>query len=123
IGALQRLKEEGKIRSIGVSNFSYSQLMEANQDGYVDVVQDQYNLIDRSKESEYFHYLGGNQITFIPFYPLASGLLSGKYHSNSTISSKNKGRPQFQDEVYYEHLEKVDKIKHIANKHGVSVPN
>ena len=39
IGALKELKDEGKIRAIGVSNFSLEQLKEANQDGYVDVFQ------------------------------------------------------------------------------------
>src|SRR5699024_3223481 len=50
VGALHRLKEAGKIRAIGISNFSLEQLKEANQDGYVDVVQDNYHLIDRSAE-------------------------------------------------------------------------
>lgn len=39
VGALKKLKDEGKIRAIGVSNFSLEQLKEANQDGYIDVLQ------------------------------------------------------------------------------------
>ena len=45
VGALKELKDEGKIRAIGVSNFSIDQLKEANKDGYVDVFQGEYNLI------------------------------------------------------------------------------
>lgn len=123
IGALQRLKESGKILSIGVSNFSLEQLKEANQDGYVDVVQGKYNLLDRSAEREFFPYFGENRISFIPYYPLASGLLSGKYNKDSNISKKNKKRPQFQEDVYFKNLEMVEQIREIANKHGVKVPH
>src|SRR5699024_8058420 len=54
IGALKDLQDEGKIRAIGVSNFSLAQLKEANRDGYVNVYQGKYNLLDRSAESEIF---------------------------------------------------------------------
>src|SRR5690606_10232489 len=79
VGALKQLKEEGKIRAIGVSNFSLEQLKEANQDGYVDVVQDEYNLLSRDAEKELLPYTIENGISFIPYFPLASGLLTGKY--------------------------------------------
>ena len=48
--ALKELKDEGKIKAIGVSNFSLEQLKEANKDGYVDVVQLEYNLLHRENE-------------------------------------------------------------------------
>src|SRR5690625_1556057 len=54
IGALQELKDEGKIRAIGVSNFSLDQLKEANRDGHVNVYQGLYNLIERGAEKELF---------------------------------------------------------------------
>src|SRR5699024_560355 len=50
VGALKDLKDAGKIRAIGVSNFSKSQLEEANQDGYVNVFQGEYNLLKRQAE-------------------------------------------------------------------------
>ena len=52
VGALKQLKDEGKIRAIGVSNFSIDQLKEANKDGYVDVVQGEYNLLQRTAEKK-----------------------------------------------------------------------
>ncbi len=52
VAALQELKEAGKIRAIGVSNMSMEQLAEANQDGYVDVDEELYNLVDRSAEAD-----------------------------------------------------------------------
>src|SRR5690625_1318025 len=79
VGALQELKEAGKIRAIGVSNFSPEQLAEANQDGYVDVFQGEYNLINRSAEEIYFPSMVEQHISFVPYFPLVSGLLAGKY--------------------------------------------
>ncbi len=121
IGALNRLKEAGKIRSIGVSNFTIDQLKEANQDGYLDVVQGNYNLLDRSAESELFPYFSEKGISFVPYFPLASGLLAGKYTKDTVLSESQKKRSQFQGEAYISHLEKVEKIREIAMKHNVDV--
>ncbi|WP_174615242.1 aldo/keto reductase [Virgibacillus ihumii] len=120
VGALQRLREAGKIRAIGVSNFSMEQLKEANQDGYLDVVQGHYNLLERSAEKELFPYLLENEISFIPYFPFASGLLAGKYTENTVLSDRLKKRPQFQGETYLSNLEKVDYLHQIADKHGVA---
>ncbi|MFD1039245.1 aldo/keto reductase [Virgibacillus byunsanensis] len=121
IGALQRLKEAGKIRAIGVSNFSMNQLKEANQDGYLEVVQGNYNLLDRSAEKELFPYLIENDISFVPYFPLASGLLAGKYNKDTILSERQKKKPQFQGDEYLKHLANVEKIRGIANKHHVEV--
>lgn len=123
VGALQRLKEAGKIRAIGVSNFSLEQLKEANQDGYVDVVQDEFNLINREAEQKFFPYFLENNISFIPYFPFASGLLAGKYSKDTILPEKQKARPQFHDDVYFNYLEKVEKIREIAHKHDADVPH
>ena len=65
VGALQKLREKGIIREIGVSNFSLEQIEEANRDGYIDVVQDEYNLLVRDKEEKFIPYLRKNNIAFI----------------------------------------------------------
>lgn len=98
VGALQKLKEAGKIRAIGVSNFSLEQLKEANQDGYVDIVEDAYNLIDRQAEAHLMPYLQAQGISFVPYFPLASGLLTGKYQPGQTFAedSWQASRPNFQ---------------------------
>ncbi|GAA0608636.1 aldo/keto reductase [Virgibacillus siamensis] len=120
VGALQRLREAGKIRAIGVSNFSMDQLIEANQDGYLDVVQGHYNLLERSAEKELFPYLLENEISFIPYFPFASGLLAGKYTKDTVLSDRLKKRPPFQGETYLRNLEKVDILHQIADKHSVA---
>ncbi|MDN6497984.1 MAG: aldo/keto reductase, partial [Tetragenococcus koreensis] len=85
IATLKELKEQGKIKAIGVSNFTLDQLKEANKNGGIDVFQGQYSLLHREAEDELFPYLKENGITFIPYFPLASGLLAGKYSEEDTF--------------------------------------
>ncbi|MEH7085563.1 aldo/keto reductase [Neobacillus drentensis] len=121
IGALKQLKDEGKIRAIGVSNFSMDQLKEANKDGYVDVYQGEYNLLSRGAEQELFPYITEQQISFVPFYPLASGLLTGKYSRETKVNEKNRKRPQFKEGVFEQNLEKIEQVRTIASKKGAEV--
>ncbi|MDN4494804.1 aldo/keto reductase [Ureibacillus aquaedulcis] len=121
IGTLKQLKDEGKIRAIGVSNFTPEQLKEANKDGYVDVLQGEYNLLSRSAESTYFPYTIENNIAFIPYFPLASGLLTGKYTTASTFNDLRNRLPYFQEDVFAKNLEKVEQLGTIANQKGVDV--
>ncbi len=121
VGALKELKDQGKIRSIGVSNFSIDQLKEANKDGYVDVLQSEYNLFKRDAEKDLLPYTSENHITFVPYFPLASGLLAGKYDKNSTFDDFRSKNPLFQGEEFKRNLEKVDQIRDIANSQGVDV--
>ncbi|WP_251553718.1 aldo/keto reductase [Neobacillus muris] len=121
VGALKLLKDEGKIRAIGVSNFSIDQLKEANKDGYVDVYQGEYNLLSREAEKELFPYAAEHQISFIPYFPLASGLLTGKYTRDTELSEKMRKRPQFQEGAYEQNLDKIDKVRNIAAAKGAEV--
>ncbi|MFZ2506359.1 MAG: aldo/keto reductase, partial [Trichococcus flocculiformis] len=117
VGALQRLKEQGKIRAIGVSNFNLEQLKEGNANGYIDVVQDEYNLLNQSAEENLFPYCREQGISFIPYFPFASGLLAGKYTETSVLSEKQQQRPQFQGDTYLDILKRVDLIRPLAVKH------
>ncbi|MFC7391611.1 aldo/keto reductase [Scopulibacillus cellulosilyticus] len=114
VGALKELKDEGKIRAIGVSNFSIDQLKEANKDGYVDVYQGEYNFLERGAEKELLPYTAEHNISFVPYFPLASGLLAGKYDKNAVFNDLRKDLPYFQKEVFAQNLEKVDQLRQIA---------
>lgn len=120
VAALKELKDEGKIKAIGVSNFSLEQLKEANKDGLVDVVQMEYNLLNRENE-HIFEYTSEHDITFIPYFPLVSGLLAGKYNENSTFDDIRAKNPEFQGEKFKENLEKIDQLRDIADNHRVDV--
>lgn len=119
VGALNQLKEQGKFRAIGVSNFSIDQLKEANKDGYVDVYQGEYNLFSREAEKELFPYVTNKGISYVPYFPLASGLLTGKYEKNTNLDGKH--RKFFQKEIFEQTVERVEQIRKIANEKGAEV--
>ncbi|AOC93042.1 aldo/keto reductase [Bacillus amyloliquefaciens] len=120
VQALNEMKKEGKIRSIGVSNFSLEQLKEANKDGLVDVIQGEYNLLNREAEQTFFPYTTEHNISFIPYFPLVSGLLAGKYDENTTFPEGDLRNDQthFQGEQFKENIKKVNQLKPIAKKHN-----
>lgn len=122
VAALQELKKEGKIKAIGVSNFTLDQLKEANKDGYVDVVQLEYNLLHRENE-EVMKYAAENDITFVPYFPLASGILAGKYEENQTFDDHRATRRDFQPEVFNDNVRRVKELSSIAETHNTSIAN
>jgi len=84
LGALDELKRAGKVREIGCSNFSATELREADasvEPGHARFVsvQNEYSLINRDPEADVLPECERLGIAFIPYYPLASGLLTGKY--------------------------------------------
>lgn len=120
VAALQELKEQGKIKAIGVSNFTLDQLKEANKDGYVDVVQLEYNLLHRENEAV-LQYCVDHQITFIPYFPLASGILAGKYDENTKFSDHRTTRRDFKPGVFEENVRRVKALESIAAAHQTSI--
>ncbi len=122
VAALQELKEQGKIKAIGVSNFTLDQLKEANKDGYVDVVQLEYNLLHRENEAV-LQYCVDHQITFIPYFPLASGILAGKYDENTKFSDHRTTRRDFKPDVFEENVRRVNALEKIAAAHQTSIAN
>ena len=124
MSAVHELKEAGKIRAVGVSNFSLAQIKEANAEGYVDIVEDQYSLLHREAEQELFSYLKKHHISFVPYFPLASGLLTGKY-SEETVFAKGDIRssnPDFQGERFKKIVATVNELKVIAHRNDTTVP-
>ena len=77
IAVLAALRDEGKIVEIGCSNFSAAQLAAAG--GAFASVQNEYSLLEREAEAEVLPYCAAHGIAFLPYFPLASGVLSGKY--------------------------------------------
>ncbi|MBS3328861.1 aldo/keto reductase [Staphylococcus aureus] len=122
VAALQELKEQGKIKAIGVSNFTLDQLKEANKDGYVDVVQLEYNLLHRENEAV-LQYCVDHQITFIPYFPLASGILAGKYDENTKFSDHRTTRRDFIPGVFEENVRRVKALESLAAANQTSIAN
>jgi len=90
LGALRDLVEAGKVREIGCSNFTVAQLREAKEAAgsgprFVSV-QNQYSLLDRSPERDgVLDACDELGLGFLPFYPLANGLLTGKVRPGESL--------------------------------------
>ncbi|HJE44487.1 oxidoreductase [Lactobacillus sp. PFC-70] len=123
VGALQRLREQGKIRAIGVSNFSLDQIKEANADGYVDVVEDEFSLLHQDHAVDMMPYLKDHHISFVPYFPLASGLLTGKYDQSVSFPADDirSQISDFQEPRYSQALTAIDQVRPIAQAHNATV--
>jgi aryl-alcohol dehydrogenase-like predicted oxidoreductase len=89
--ALDSLIAQGKVRYIGCSNMSASQIVEAQRISQTNglnrfvVCQDQYNLLSRQIEAEIIPTIKAHHLGLIPYFPLASGMLTGKYAFGASI--------------------------------------
>src|SRR3989338_2177253 len=75
--AMRKLKKDGKILEMAVSNVSLNELKEYNKDGEITYVQNRFSLINRSINKEFSNYLLKNKIFLIPYHLLEIGLLTG----------------------------------------------
>jgi len=120
MGTLVKLKEQGKIRYIGVSNYSVEQLKESIK--YAPIVSNQpnYSLLERSIEKESVPYCLDNNIGIIAYSPLASGLLTGKYDKTTDFKDwRGKGIFEgFTGEGLARNITKVDGLKEVAKLTG-----
>lgn len=125
IGELVRLKEEGKIGSIGISNVTLGQLKEANAHGDISVLQSPYSMLDRSAEKELLPYTRENDISFIPYGPLAFGLLGGAYTKDFKLDAGDwrQSVPLFEEDQFAKNIDKVEQLKEIAQSKDANVSN
>lgn len=121
--ALNKLKEQGKIRAIGVSNFSRTQLEEASQYGRIESLQPPYSLFWRQVESDAMPYCVEHNISILAYSSLAQGLLTGKFGSNHQFAegdhrAKNK---LFQPENYQRVQKALEQLRPIAKNHNCNL--
>lgn len=125
MSALNELKQQGKIRAIGVSNFSRAQLAEAAQYGRIDSLQPPYSLFWRQLERDAMPYCIENNISIIAYSPLAQGLLTGKFgpgHKFDPADNRAKNK-LFQGENYERAQQALLKLRPIASRHQASLGN
>lgn len=83
---LEHFQTEGKIRYIGVSNFTHEQIAEAQKVCQVVSLQSQYSLLDRKVEEAELEFCRENQVGFLCYGPLGGGILTGKYKKQPQFS-------------------------------------
>ena len=124
LGALDELVRAGKVREIGCSNFSGQQLDAAEaavRDGAARFVslQNQYSLLHREPEAEAIPACLRAGVAFIPFFPLASGLLTGKYRRGQAAPEGSRGQAGFGPKVFTdENLALVESLLQFAASRG-----
>lgn len=120
IEALVTLVESKKVRYIGVSNFSVEQIREAQKYANIVSLQSLYNALQRGVEKAELPYVQKQQIGFIPYSPLAQGLLTGKFTADTKIPADDVRaalNPLFKQENFAKSLGKVEQLKAIAAKY------
>ena len=116
---LKELQKEGKIRAIGVSNFSVDQMDEFRKTAELDVLQPPYNLFEREVENSELPYCEKNNITTLLYSSLCRGLLTGKMKPESKWEGDDLRNvdPKFQNPRYDQYLYAVQQLDDYARQH------
>jgi aryl-alcohol dehydrogenase-like predicted oxidoreductase len=123
--AVQQLKQEGKIRWCGVSNFSAAQMAQVAKYGLITSLQPPYSILRREIEAETLPYCEQHNIGVIVYSPMQSGLLTGTWTKERHAAlpaddwrrEKNK---HFQEPLFSRNLRLVEVLRSIGNRHGKS---
>jgi aryl-alcohol dehydrogenase-like predicted oxidoreductase len=114
--AMRTLHQQGKIRAIGVSNFSVAQMQRFRQAAPLHVLQPPYNLFERAIESDILPYCHENNIATFGYGALCRGLLSGRMRAETTFEGDDLRRldPKFQAPRFAQYLWAVRKLDQLA---------
>lgn len=127
--ALDTLIAQGKVRYIGCSNMSASQIEEAQQisqaiglNRFV-ACQDQYNLLSRDIEAEIIPAMEAHRLALLPYFPLASGMLTGKYQLGAPIPEGSRmSYKRYSDRFLNdENFRIVERLREFCAKRGRSL--
>ncbi len=124
LGALDELVREGKVRAVGCSNFSADQLAEADRVARENdlvrftVLQNQYSVLRRDDDEDVLPLCRELGVSYIPYFPLASGLLTGKYRRGEPAP---EGARLAGHEIEDERFDRVEACASFAEEHGHSL--
>jgi aryl-alcohol dehydrogenase-like predicted oxidoreductase len=116
--AMRTLYEQGKIRAVGVSNFSVAQMERFRQVAPLHVLQSPYNLFERAIEAEVLPYCRANNIATLGYGALCRGLLSGRMRPDTTFRGDDLRRidPKFQPPRFTQYLDAVRQLDEFAQR-------
>ncbi|MDR6180948.1 aryl-alcohol dehydrogenase-like predicted oxidoreductase [Pseudomonas sp. SORGH_AS 211] len=121
---LERLRQEGKILAIGVSNYSPEQLEAFRQFANPSTVQPPYNLFERAIEADVLPYAQHHGLVVLAYGALCRGLLSGRMNAQTRFDGDDlrQGDPKFQAPRFAQYLAAVEALTAFAReRHGKSV--
>lgn len=121
---LEKLRQEGKILAIGVSNYSTEQMDRFRKAAPLASVQPPYNLFERAIEADVLPYARENGLVVLGYGALCRGLLSGRMTSSTTFDGDDlrKSDPKFKSPRFEQYLAAVEALKALAHdRHGKSV--
>lgn len=121
--AMNKLKDQGKIRSIGVSNFSAKEIEEASKYGRIDSLQPPYSLFWRQVEKTEIPYCLENGITILAYSSMAQGILTGKFGSRPNFEKGDHRSTNrlFKPENYDRVLKALGMLQQIADKYEITL--
>ncbi|MGD0654811.1 MAG: aldo/keto reductase [Thermoguttaceae bacterium] len=121
-GELKRLKDEGKVLALGVSNVNLEQLKQFAAECPIAAFQPPYNMLQREIESDTLPWCREHGVSVLVYWPLMKGLFAGKIRPESLHQRDNRRKyPQYQGEELQKNLELVDKLRTIAQDAGHTV--
>lgn len=119
---LARLKKEGKVRYIGVSNFSVPQMKRAQSIASITSLQPPYSIVTRRIEQEILPFASQNNLGVIVYSPMSAGLLTGAMTqervANFAAEDWRRNLPNFQEPLLSRNLKLVDRLREIGSRHG-----
>ncbi|WP_026440476.1 aldo/keto reductase [Acidocella facilis] len=121
---LETLRREGKILSIGVSNFSPAQMDAFRTAAQLDAMQPPYNLFERGIEAAELPYAANTGLTVLSYGALCRGLLSGRMKADTVFEGDDLRRndPKFNGERFTQYLQAVEELRELAQRrYGKSV--
>ncbi|MDB5871407.1 MAG: Aldo/keto reductase protein [Ramlibacter sp.] len=121
---LEKLRREGKILAIGVSNYSPTQMESFRRKARLATVQPPYNLFERSIEQDVLPYAKQHGLVVLAYGALCRGLLSGRMHADTAfpIGDLRKSDPKFKQPRFRQYLAAVDALQRLAReRHGKPV--
>ena len=124
VGEMAKLKKEGKIRNIGVSNFNEAQMERAQKIAAIASLQPPYSLLARDVEASILPFAAQHGIGVIVYSPMASGMLSGAMTRERIVAFPKddwrRNSPNFQEPLLTTNLRLVETLRAVGKRHNAS---
>ena len=121
IGAMAQLVNEGKVRTIGISEASAATIRKAHAVHPLTAVQSEYSMLTRDPEDEILPLTRELGITFVPYSPICRGLLSTQTVNETNAEDFRNFLPRFQGAAYQNNKEIAEQLSQIAKRKDCSL--